>query len=449
MRKAENLINILNKKSFDYKNFLQKVKGWLMPGLGVKRWILIILIGTTLIGVGLGVLILDFYRNAPSTWWLPIISAISLRILPRLIRVIIFGGIGLGILFYGIWKLNRALMKPFVRPGDNVADVLRQHRIRDRGPKIIAIGGGHGLATLLRGLKLYSYNITAIVTVADDGGSSGVLRKQMGVLPPGDIRNCLAALSDDEALMGQLFQYRYPESGSFQGHTFGNLFISTLAEITGSFEYAVAESGKILAVHGQVLPATLHDVQLQADIRLPNSLNEVRVLGESNIPESSGKIRRVWLEPNNPPAFPKAIQAILNADIIVTGPGSIFTSILPNLLVPDITAAIRASRALKIFVVNIATQTGETDDLDCSDHVQIIEDHVNRNLFDVIICNDNYEERLPGNIQWVKMRNNLRQEHNLYSTNLVDQLNPARHDSQKLAQVILELFQEKTGPLVE
>ncbi len=228
--------------------------------------------GTTLIGVGLGVLILDFYRNAPSTWWLPILSAVSLRILPRLVRVLIFGGIGFGIVFYGIWGLNRALMKPFLRPGDSIVDVLRQHRIRDRGPKIVAIGGGHGLATLLRGLKTYTYNLTAVVTVADDGGSSGILRKQMGVLPPGDIRNCLAALSDDEALMGQLFQYRFAESGGFQGHNFGNLFISTLAEITGSFEQAVAESGKILAVHGQVLPATIHDVQLQADIRLPNSL---------------------------------------------------------------------------------------------------------------------------------------------------------------------------------
>ena len=421
----------------------------MIPGLGVKRWILIILVGTTLIGVGLGVLILDFYRNAPSTWWLPIISAVSLRILPRLMRVLIFGGIGFAILFYGIWKLNRALMKPFLRPGDNIVDALRQHRIKDRGPKIVAIGGGHGLATLLRGLKTYTYNITAVVTVADDGGSSGVLRKQTGVLPPGDIRNCLAALSDDEALMGQLFQYRFAESGGLQGHTFGNLFISTLAEITGSFEQAVAESGKILAVHGQVLPATLHDVQLQADIRLPNSVNEVRIQGESKIPESSGSIRRVWLEPNSPPAFPKVIQSILNSDIIIVGPGSLFTSILPNLLVPDLTAAIKASRALKIFVVNIATQTGETDQMDCHDHIRIIEGHSSENLFDVILCNHNYQGFLPEKIQWVMMDKDVERKNNLYSADLIDPLNPGRHDSQKLAQVILELFQEKTGPLVE
>lgn len=415
----------------------------------MKRWIVIILIGTTLIGVGLGVFILDIYRNAPSTWFLPIISAISLRILPRLLRVFIFGGIGLGILFYGIWGLNRALMKPFLRPGDSIVNALRLHRIRDRGPKITAIGGGHGLATILRGLKAYTFNLTAVVTVADDGGSSGLLRKQLGVLPPGDIRNCLAALSDDEALMGQLFQYRFTESGGFQGHSFGNLLISTLAEITGSFEQAVAESGKILAVHGQVLPATLNDVQLQADIQLPNFANEVRVQGESKIPESIGKIKRVWLEPNTPTAFPKVIQAILNADIIVVGPGSLYTSILPNLLVPDITAAIRASRALKIFVINIATQAGETDDMNCLDHIRVVEEHVGQNLFDIILCNQNYLEKLPPEIQWVVMGNNLGQKYHIYSADFVDHLNPARHDSQKLAQVILELFQEKTGPLVE
>jgi len=439
----------LDKRQFVLKQYIRKLRGWLIPGLGVKRWIITILIGTTLIGVGLGVLILDIYRNAPATWWLPILSAVSLRMLPRLLRVLIFGGIGFGILFYGIWELNRALMKPFLRPGENIIDALRQHRIRDRGPKIVAVGGGHGLATLLRGLKTFTFNLTAIVTVADDGGSSGMLRKQMGVLPPGDIRNCLAALSDDEALMGQLFQYRFTESGGFQGHTFGNLFISTLAEITGSFEQAVAESGKILAVHGQVLPATLNDVQLQADIRLPNSSNEVRILGESIIPESSGKIKRVWLEPNNPPAFPKAISSILNADVIVVGPGSLFTSILPNLLVPDLTAAIRASRALKIFVVNIATQPGETDDMDCSDHIRIIEEHSGQDLFNVILCNRNYEEKLPEKICWVRLNSEIEQKYNVYSSDIIDHLNPARHDSQKLAQIILELFQEKTGPLVE
>jgi uncharacterized cofD-like protein len=190
--------------------------------------------------------------------------------------------------------------------------------------------------------------------------------------------------------MAQLFQYRFPdEGGGVEGHSFGNLFISALAEITGSFEEAVAESGRVLAVHGQVLPSTLHDVQLVADVLLPHTLNEVRVQGESSIPESPGKIRRVWLEPNDPPAFPESIQAILAADLIVVGPGSLFTSILPNLLVPDIAAAISASRALKIYVCNVATQPGETDGFTCGDHVRVIEEHVGSGLFDIVVANSN------------------------------------------------------------
>ena len=190
-----------------------------------------------MLAVGLGILLLDFYRTAPDTWWLPILSMASLRFLARPLRAIIFGGLGLGLIGVGLWELNRALVTPLIRPGHGLADTLRLHRQRERGPRIVAIGGGHGLATLLRGLKNHSNNITAIVTVADDGGSSGRLRRDIGILPPGDIRNCLAALSDDEALLSQLFQYRFPagEAG-LDGHSFGNLFITALAEITGSFE---------------------------------------------------------------------------------------------------------------------------------------------------------------------------------------------------------------------
>jgi uncharacterized cofD-like protein len=324
---------------------LAKNARWLVPGLGVKRWIAPILLGTTLLGVGLAIWILDFYRTAPETWWLPLISAASLRFLERPLRALIFGLLGAGLVLGGIWGLNRAILKPFTRPGRAVIDELALHRRRERGPRIVAIGGGHGLATLLRGMKAYTFNITAVVTVADDGGSSGRLRRSLGILPPGDIRNCLAALSNDEALLTQLFQYRFPDMGDgLEGHSFGNLFISALAEITGSFEEAVVESGRVMAVHGSVLPATLHDVQLVADMSLPHAMSEVRVAGESSIPAFPGDVRRVWLEPNNPSAYPKVIQAILAADVILIGPGSLYTSILPNLLVPDITAAIRASR---------------------------------------------------------------------------------------------------------
>jgi uncharacterized cofD-like protein len=423
---------------------------WLIPGLGVKRWFLMVLLGTTLLGVGLAVWLLDIYRSAPETWWLPIISAASLRFLSRPLRVLIFGGLGLGLVIIGIWGVNRAIISPFVRPGRRVADALLLYRQRDRGPRIVAIGGGHGLATLLRGIKAYSHNITAIVTVADDGGSSGRLRREIGIPPPGDIRNCLAALSDDEAFLTQLFRYRFPNGTSaLDGHSFGNLFITALAEITGSFEQALVESGNVLAVRGRVLPSTLHDVRLVADVLLPHGVKEVRIEGESQIPKSNGKVRRVWLEPSNPPAFPQAIQAILGADLIVVGPGSLYTSILPNLLVPDLAEAIRASRAFKTFVCNVATEPGETDGYTCGDYLRAIEEHAGSSLFDVAVINQKWEGKLPENVDWVPVDRDLEDDYPVYLAELADELQPWQHDAQKLAQVIIELFQERTGPLVE
>jgi len=423
---------------------------WFVPGLGIKRWVIVVLLGTTLIGLGLAVLVLDVYRNAPDTWWLPYLSVASLRTLERPLRALIFAGLGAGLILVGILGINRSLMAPYLSSGKPVVDSLASYRRRERGPRVVAIGGGHGLATLLRGLKMYSHNITAVVSVADDGGSSGRLRKSMGILPPGDIRNCLAALSGDEALMAQLFQYRFPdEGGGLEGHSFGNLFISALAEITGSFEEAVAESGRVLAVHGQVLPSTLHDVQLAADVLLPNTSNEVRVQGESSIPESTGRIRRVWLEPNDPPAFPEAVHAILTADLIVVGPGSLFTSVLPNLLVRDIAAAISASRALKVYVCNVATQPGETDGFSCGDHVRAIEEHSGSGLFDVVVANSNYNEALIDGVDWVSIEDDFGVDHPLYQADLVDLVRPWRHSSEKLGQVIMNLYQERTGPLVE
>lgn len=441
------------KRELWYRRIFWYISGswrWLIPGLGVKRWLLIILLGTTLIGIGLGILILDVYRNAPDSWWLPILSAASLRVLERPYRALIFGALGILFIALGLFRMNQALMAPYMRSGKKVVDTLASYRRRERGPRIVAIGGGHGLATLLRGLKAYSHNITAIVTVADDGGSSGQLRQTMGILPPGDIRNCLAALSSDEALLAQLFQYRFPSTGAgLDGHSFGNLFISALAEITGSFEEAVAESGRVLAVHGRVLPATLHNVRLAADVLLPNTANEVRVIGESRIPESAGRVRRVWLEPNDPPAYPEVIQAILAADLIVIGPGSLYTSILPNLLVPDIASAIRTGRALKVYICNVATQPGETDSYSCGDHVRVLEEHVGSDFFDLVVSNYRCDGRLPDDIDWVLAEDEMDTDHAVYRADLVDPDQPWRHDSSKLAQVIMDLWQERTGPLAE
>ncbi len=421
---------------------------WLIPGLGIKRWMLLILAGVTLLGVGSGLLLLDAYRsNTSNPIFLTLLTYASLRFLPRILRVLVFAGIGAGLVGYGIWRLNRALLRPFVRPGQVVVDQLTDYKRLERGPRVVAIGGGHGIATLLRGLKEHTRNITAVVTVADDGGSSGRLRESLGILPPGDIRNCLAALSNDEALLTQLFQYRFSGTPELMGHSFGNLFITALTDLTGSFEEAVAESGRALSVSGRVLPSTLHDVKLLADMRLPHIINEVRVQGESKIPTMAGQVRRVWLEPNNPPAFPPVIQAILNAELIVVGPGSLYTSILPNLLVPDVLEAVRSSRGVKFYVCNIATQPGETDMYTCHDHLQALEEHVGEGLFDVVLCNSRYEGDPGGNAYWVRVDDQSLTDRRFYTTDLCDDDFPWRHESAKLASTLMDLFYERTGPL--
>ncbi len=421
---------------------------WLRPGLGIKRWLVVMLLGVTLIGLGIAVIVIDIYRTDSSNpVVLTVLSYASLRFIPRIIRAVIFGGLGAALIMVGVYKLNRSLLRPFLRPGSDVVSTLADFQRRSRGPRVVAIGGGHGLASLLRGLKLHTRNLTAVVTVADDGGSSGKLRESFGILPPGDIRNCLAALSNDEEMLTQLFQYRFSGSPDLEGHSFGNLFITALADITGSFENAVVESGRVLSVNGQVLPSTLHNVMLVASMELPHSLHEVRVEGESNIPAMAGRVRRVWLEPDTAPVFPPVINALLSADIIIVGPGSLYTSLLPNLLVPDLLASIRASRALKIYVCNIATQEGETDAFTAADHTHALENHVGGDVFDVILVNTNYQGGLNPTSVWVKADEETLANERTYTADLADDSHPWRHDSEKLAQVIMNLYGEYKGPL--
>ena len=442
MRKSD---SSLNQRS---QRWLDQIVLWSKPGIGIKRWLLLILLGITMLGVGLAIFLLNIYRTDTSnSTILMFMSYSSLRFLPRIVRVIIFGTLGVGMIIYGLWGLNRSLLRPFLRPGQAIVDQLTDYRRRERGPRVVAIGGGHGLSTLLRGIKEYTRNITAVVTVADDGGSSGRLRESLGILPPGDIRNCLAALSNDEDLLTQLFQYRFSGAPELEGHSFGNLFITALTDLTGSFEQAIAESGRALSVSGRVLPSTLHNVRLVADIRLPHVVNEVRVQGESKIPEMAGRVRRVWLEPNNPPAFPPVLQAILNAELIIVGPGSLYTSLLPNLLVPDLMAAIHASRAVKVYVCNIATQVGETELFSCYDHVRALEEHVGQDLFDVVLCNQNYEGALNQISNWVRADERSLSDQRVYCADLINEEFPWRHDSAKLAQILMDLFYERTGPL--
>ncbi len=428
---------------------LYDIPRWLRPGLGVKRWLLFVMAGVTLIGLGMAVVLIDLYRTDTSDpALLTFLSYASLRFLPRLVRAFIFGGLGIGLIVYGMYKLNRSLLRPFLRPGSDMVDTLTDYQRRNRGPRVVAIGGGHGLSTLLRGLKAHTRNLTAVVTVADDGGSSGKLRESYGILPPGDIRNCLAALSNDETMLTQLFQYRFSGSTELEGHSFGNLFITALADITGSFENAVVESGRVLSVNGRVFPSTLHDVKLVASLELPHSINQVRVEGESKIPAMAGRVRRVWLEPDDAPVFPPVIKAILGAEVIVVGPGSLYTSLLPNLLVPDLLASLRATRAIKIYICNIATQEGETDSFTVFDHVRALEEHIGADVFDVILCNNNYAGNLNEASVWVRADDKTLSDERTHTADLADPAHPWRHDSAKLAQVILNIFNQKTGPLI-
>ena len=440
-----------NLRKAERERFVQNIRElgrWLAPGLGIKRWFFLVLLGITFLGVGLAILLLNLYRTEfTNQTVLTILSYASLRFLPRVLRFLIFSGLGVGLVAFGFYRLNRSLLRPFIRPGRPVVDELANYRRRERGPRIVTIGGGHGLATLLRGLKTYTRNLTAIVTVADDGGSSGRLRESFGILPPGDIRNCLAALSNDEQMLTQLFQYRFSGTGNLDGHSFGNLFITALADITGSFEGAVAESGKVLSVSGRVLPSTLHNVRLVADMQLPNSLNQVRVEGESRIPKMAGRVRRLWLEPNDAPAFPPVIKAILNADMIVVGPGSLFTSLLPNLLVQDLLGAVHASRAVKVYICNIVTQVGETDSFSCHDHIRSMEEHVGDRLFDVLLCNDSFRGQLNEGDQWVEIDDKTRSDLRTHYADLINEGQPWRHDSIKLADALIEILDEYTGPL--
>ena len=427
---------------------IQQFLRWFKPGLGVKRWLVLIMLGVTMLGLGFALLLLDMYRtDSTNPVLITFLSYASLRFLPRIVRVLIFGGLGVGMIIMGIWELNRTILKPFLRPGRTVVDQLSSYRRLERGPRVVAIGGGHGLASLLRGLKEHTHNLTAVVTVADDGGSSGRLRQSLGILPPGDIRNCLAALSSDENLLTQLFHYRFSGAGELDGHSFGNLFISALSDITGSMEEAVAESGRVLSVHGRVLPSTLHNVKLVADMRVPHVVNEIRVEGESRIPEAAGRVRRVWLEPDDAPAFPPVIRALLSAEMILVGPGSLYTSILPNLLVSDLLAALRVSRAVKVFICNIAAQTGETEAYTVSDHLRALREHTGEDLFDLVVINDNYDERLERGIEFIRADPEILADNRVYTADLVDTSVPWRHDSQKLAEVLMNLYYERTGPL--
>ena len=424
------------------------MRKWLLPGMGVKRWLLLFIIGMAVLGLGVSYLA----REAYVVWTLPdIFYEITLQFLPRWVRAAIFITASVGLTGFAVWKVNAAMLAAVRQRhrgngGDErLVNLVYRHRFSTRGPRVVTIGGGTGMSVLLRGLKDYTTNLTAVVTVADDGGSSGRLRRDLGVIPPGDVRNCIAALADAEPLMTRLFQYRFPEESgeSLTGHSFGNLFIVALSEITGSMEEAIHETSRVLAVRGQILPSTMEDVQLVA-----RTTEGRTIRGESRIAQAGVEIHDIQLEPAAPRAYPAAANAIRNADMIVLGPGSLYSSILPNLLVPELRIAFHESTAMKVYVCNVATQPGETPHYSVQDHVNAIEQHVGGAICDFVIANDNLVDQLPEPwhsepVRMAESGGEGSESARVISADVVDIHNRYRHDSDKLASVILNLYHEQ------
>jgi uncharacterized cofD-like protein len=405
---------------------------WLTPGLEIKRWLLLLMFAELVLVLGAAYALKEIYQSAtlPHHFYY-----ITLQFWPYWARATVFGILGVGLLGFSYVKLTQSVLGPFL-PGVNagsLVEVIHAFRLRGRGPRIVAVGGGTGMSTLLRGLKQYTSNLSAIVTVADDGGSSGRLRDEYRVLPPGDFRQCLIALADAEPLMKQLFDHRFKE-GSLNGHSFGNLFIMAMADVTGNFEHALRESGKVLAVKGTIVPSTLQDVTLVA------SINGSNVEGESKIPKQNGRITQVFLKPDHPQVNPEAAQAILNAELVVIGPGSLYTSILPNLLVDGMVEAIKASPALKVLVCNLASQHGETDGYGVDDYLRVIQDHVGGNLFDFVLVNSNHSHTPTGGQAQVIFRAEDAAQHpevRFIAGDVVNIRIPSHHDPDKLARIIM------------
>ena len=420
---------------------------WLRPGMQVKRWAALFLLGTVLTGLSVAMGLVYSYRYVPFPEPVSgLVEAVTLQFLPRELRFLIVFSLGIAFMVYGFYRFSRELILPVLahsKADKGLVQIVAEHRFGLSRPEVnvVAIGGGTGLATLLRGLKRHDVSITAIVTVADDGGSTGKIRTAYDIPAPGDIRNCLVALADDESLVSRLFQYRFTQAGSeLDGHSFGNLFITALTKVTGSFERAVIESASVLNIRGRVLPSTLENVRLDAEL-----IDGTMIEGESKIQFKEAPIHRVGLYPGNPAAYRPAVTAILNADLIVLGPGSLYTSIVPNLLVPDIVRAVRAASAPKIYVMNVATQTGETDHFTALDHLAVVDEQLGAGVLDAVLINSNtasaaaigpdlpIEPLLPDS--WGRLDPRIR----VIARDVVSEHNPLRHDPDKLAIALFEL----------
>lgn len=423
---------------------------WLKPGLLVKRWMLLSTLG--IFSVGLGIMV--WLGLTPVFYTVRFVGRL-LNLITQLLPNYISGPLAvLGGLLFIVWGQTRTLnaIVEVLLPAneeDNLWDAIATHRRLRKGPRIVVMGGGTGLSTLLRGLKHYTSNITAIVTVADDGGSSGRLRREMGGIPPGDIRNCLTALADEEKLLTELFQYRFESGSGLSGHSFGNLFLSAMNEITGDWERAIGASSQVLAIRGRVLPSTLSDVCLWANLS-----DGRHIEGESNITKAGGNIDEIGCIPANPPALPQAIEAINGADYIIMGPGSLYTSIIPNLLVPQLVDAISRRRVPRIYICNIMTEPGETQGYTVSEHIQAIDRACNEYLFDAVLV----QKKMPSQVaidRYLKEGSTpvmldrkavIDSQRRIVIANVMSEIDgTVRHDPKRLARVLVKWYERTRG----
>lgn len=433
-----------------------KLRRWLTLGMGVKRWLVVLFFGLLLLALGVAHLVRQATRDLePGGLLGTVVDVVTLQSLPFALRGLVAGTAGVTLVVVGVVGFLRSVTAP-LRPSDGdqpLVEVIYQKRFLARGPRIVALGGGTGLSVLLRGLKEHTSNLTAVVTVADDGGSSGVLRDQLGIPPVGDIRNCIAALADAEPLMSDLLQYRFPatdggdaspESPGLGGHPVGNLLLAAMTALEGGdFEEGVRQINRILAVRGQVVPVTATPLTLHARCR-----DGTTVDGQSLIMRTTG-IERVWLTPPDVLASEDALAAIAEADLIVLGPGSLYTSILPSLLIPGVRDAILSASALRVFVCNVATQAGETTGMDLAAHVEALVAHTAPGLVDVVLANDRFDARVPS--QWlgetVRATRPLDEPASprVVYDDVIDPDNAHHHDPARLATALLRVFDTGSG----
>lgn len=430
-----------------------RVRRWLSIGMGIKRWLILAFAGLVLLALATAHVIRQATRDVePSGIGGALLDIVTLQPLPYPLRGLIVGLIGFGFVLYGAARVVRAVTDPFqTDEGDRpLVELIYQKRFLARGPRIVAIGGGTGLSALLRGLKEHTSNLTAVVTVADDGGSSGVLRDAFGIPAVGDLRNCIAALADSESLMADLLQYRFPGNASGEnvpegpglaGHPVGNLLLAALTALEGGdFEEGVRQMNRVLAVRGQVVPVSPTPIVLRA------ALHDGRELaGQSVIMRAEG-IARVWIEPRDVRPSAQALEAIARADLIVIGPGSLYTSLLPSLLVPGLAAALAEAHGLRVYVCNVATQIGETSDHDLADHVEALVAHVGTGIVDAVLANNQFGARIPEG--WPARPVRLRwppgvdRPPRLVLDDVVDASNAHRHDPANLAAAVLRLAEQ-------